>query len=77
MKGNFEFGLLVNTLLFYLFIAALGRAIRGFDDNLWRKHRINIVLKGNMLKFQQNPELRKYLLSTQGRDLYFTQIIGQ
>ena len=42
----------------------LGRKVRNFDPKKWFKHRYNIVLNGNLLKFSQNPELEAYLLAT-------------
>ncbi len=38
----------------------LGRQIKGFNDERWAKHRARIVHQGNLLKFQQNPELREW-----------------
>lgn len=43
---------------------ALGRRIKGFDDAVWCEHRFDIVVKGNMAKFSQNPRLGHYLRST-------------
>ena len=42
----------------------LGRKVRGFDEQIWRAHRFEIVIKGNMAKFAQNPALSTYLLNT-------------
>lgn len=50
-------------------IKALGRKIPNFDDKVWTKHRLEIVTKGNILKFQQNPELKAQLLETGKRPL--------
>ncbi|WP_020405462.1 NADAR family protein [Hahella ganghwensis] len=47
----------------------VGRGVRGFDDKIWQKHRFNIVVKANLLKFSQNPELKEFLLSTGKRVL--------
>jgi hypothetical protein len=46
--------------------AALGRAIKGFDDDKWRALREKVVLKGSLLKFEQNPSMQQFLLSTEG-----------
>ena len=43
---------------------ALGRKVRGFDEKVWAQHRYQIVLKANLAKFRQNPELKKHLLAT-------------
>ncbi|KXX69033.1 NADAR family protein [Flammeovirga sp. SJP92] len=48
---------------------ALGRKVRNFDESLWKQHRYEIVTKGNIYKFTQNPALGQYLLSTQSRVL--------
>ena len=38
--------------------------MRGFDEARWSAARREIVLLGNLKKFQQNPPLAKFLLST-------------
>ncbi len=48
---------------------ALGREVRGFDHEVWLKHRWEIVVQANTYKFQQNTLLRDYLISTQDRVL--------
>lgn len=45
-------------------VKALGRAVKGFDPNVWEQHKYETVKKGNLAKFSQNPELKSYLLST-------------
>ena len=45
-------------------IKALGREIRGFDQEKWDKHKYAIVLKGNIAKFSQNEPLKEFLLGT-------------
>ena len=47
----------------------LGRLVQNFKENVWIKHRAEIVYNGNLLKFQQNPELKEYLISTSGKIL--------
>lgn len=42
----------------------LGRLIKNFDDDIWNREKINIVLKGNIHKFSQNEKLKKLLLDT-------------
>ena len=42
----------------------LGRKIRGFDPTKWDAAKYDIVLKGNLAKFGQHPELLAFLLST-------------
>ena len=43
---------------------AHGRAVQGFEEKVWRKHRTDIVVNGNLAKFQQNGELRDFLVGT-------------
>jgi ribA/ribD-fused uncharacterized protein len=45
-------------------VKALGRKVKNFDDAVWNKHREQIVLCGNLLKFTQNEELKEKLLAT-------------
>ena len=42
----------------------LGRAVRKFNNDIWNKHKFAYVVDGNIAKFQQNPSLKKFLLST-------------
>ncbi|MFT6981851.1 MAG: ribA/ribD-fused uncharacterized protein [Crocinitomicaceae bacterium] len=48
---------------------ALGRAVKGFDAAIWDKNKFEIVKKGNRLKFDQNDDLKFYLLGTHKRIL--------
>jgi len=48
---------------------ALGRAVAGYDDAVWSSARLEIVTEGNLAKFDQNPELRSFLLATGDRML--------
>ena len=43
---------------------ALGRGVRGFDEQRWLDHRWEIVVAANHLKFGQNGKLQKFLLAT-------------
>lgn len=47
----------------------LGRSVQGYDDQLWLKHRFEIVVRGNLAKFGQNPALKAFLLGTAPRVL--------
>ncbi|MFK7810277.1 MAG: NADAR family protein [Saprospiraceae bacterium] len=47
---------------------ALGRQVKNFDNNAWLAERVRIVTEGNALKFTQNKDMGKYLLST-GNDV--------
>lgn len=46
-----------------------GRAVRGFNEQVWSRERYGIVLTGTRLKFTQHPELRQFLLATGDRVL--------
>lgn len=48
---------------------ALGRQVRGFDEQRWAERRFDLVVTGNMAKFGQHPDLREYLLGTGSRVL--------
>ncbi|WP_373545819.1 NADAR family protein [Chamaesiphon sp.] len=47
----------------------LGRKIQGFQETIWNEHRFQIVVDGNVAKFQQNPLLTEFILNTQDRIL--------
>lgn len=48
---------------------AFGRAVRDFDKETWDNCCYELVKKGNLAKFSQNPELLEYLKSTHRRIL--------
>ncbi|KAG6831452.1 hypothetical protein H0H92_010361 [Tricholoma furcatifolium] len=50
-------------------VMALGRKVKGFDEETWVCNRERIVLEGNMLKFGQSDKLRKLLIETGDRRL--------
>jgi len=50
-------------------VKALGRAIRGFQEPLWREHRVSIVVDGNQAKFSQSAPLADFLRGTKKRVL--------
>lgn len=41
-----------------------GRKVKGFKSELWDEMKYAIVLAGNISKFEQNPELKEFLLNT-------------
>lgn len=43
---------------------ALGRQVKGYDQKIWNEWKYQIVVDGNILKFQQNPILKKMLFDT-------------
>lgn len=47
----------------------LGREVRGFDSDRWEAARFDIVVRGNLARFEQNPALREFLLGTGDRVL--------
>ena len=46
----------------------IGRTVAGFDEQVWRQHRFDIVTVGSVAKFDQDAALRAYLLAT-GEDV--------
>ena len=47
----------------------LGRLVHGFDEASWDAARFELVVRGNVAKFGQDPALRAYLLGTGNRVL--------
>ena len=45
-------------------IKRLGRTVTGFKEDEWSKVRFSIVVRGNYLKFSQNPDLARILMET-------------
>lgn len=50
-------------------IKALGRLVKDFDSDIWNDVAQDIVVKGNLHKFMQNPDLCQYLLGTERKVL--------
>lgn len=48
---------------------SLGRKVKGFNSALWDKHKLDIVISGLYLKFSQNEDLKKQLLTTGDKKL--------
>jgi ribA/ribD-fused uncharacterized protein len=46
---------------------ALGRQVRGFDEQRWAQHRFDLVVTANLAKFGQHGDLREFLLGTGDR----------
>ena len=42
----------------------LGRLVHGFDEKTWADARFDLVVQGNLAKFSQHDDLRRYLAST-------------
>lgn len=47
----------------------LGREVEKFNNDVWEKYRYKIVVQGNMHKFSQHTDLKKFLLNTKDRVL--------
>lgn len=47
----------------------IGRAVRRFDPEVWDRSCSEIVVRGNVAKFGQNPALRSFLSGTRSRVL--------
>ena len=47
----------------------LGRLVKGFQPETWLENRFEIVVRGNVAKFGQNPELKDFLIATGNRIL--------
>lgn len=45
-------------------IKKLGRKVRNFNAYVWKKNCQEVVKKGNIAKFSQNPKLKEYLFGT-------------
>jgi ribA/ribD-fused uncharacterized protein len=45
-------------------VKSLGRRVRHFEQATWERARFDIVRAGNVAKFGQDEQLRKYLLAT-------------
>lgn len=48
---------------------AIGRTIIGYDDEIWKEVRFDIVKRGNYFKFTQNPAWKELLIFTDGYEL--------
>jgi ribA/ribD-fused uncharacterized protein len=42
----------------------LGRGVRNFRTDVWDRHRMDVVIRGSIAKFEQNETLRRFLLDT-------------
>ena len=48
---------------------SIGREVRNFDRTHWEEHRIGIVKRANFEKFEQNTNLKEFLINTGNRVL--------
>ena len=42
----------------------LGRTVKGYQDDIWKKHRFDFVVRGNQAKFSQKQQLKEFLINT-------------
>jgi len=47
-----------------------GRQVKNFDEDIWNSKKYDIMVDALRLKFNQNLEIKKKLLSTKGKKLY-------
>ena len=47
-------------------IKALGRRVKGYDEETWINNRLDIVYRNNVAKFTADEKLRKFILNTEG-----------
>jgi ribA/ribD-fused uncharacterized protein len=45
-------------------VKRMGRAVSNFNENVWNKHKFQIVVDGSFAKFTQNEVLKEHILST-------------
>jgi len=50
-------------------VKSFGRSVKNYDDVAWDEIKRNVVFQGNLHKFEQNPELKEFLLSTRNKVL--------
>ncbi|PJJ10288.1 hypothetical protein CLU83_3690 [Flavobacterium sp. 1] len=50
-------------------VKKLGREVKNYDDNLWLANRYEIVKQGSFHKFNQNSDLKEFLMNTKERVL--------
>lgn len=62
--GDFDAWLHIMASYDPMFIKKLGRKVRNFNGYVWKKNCQEIVKRGNLAKFLQNPKLMDYLLGT-------------
>lgn len=51
----------------------LGRKVRGFNEEVWEKHRVNAMKTAVQLKFNASPEFRNELLKEKYRNKTFVE----
>jgi ribA/ribD-fused uncharacterized protein len=51
-------------------IQTLGRKIEGYKENVWSEHRLDVMMAGLRLKYNQNADIRQSLLATASQPLF-------
>uniref|UniRef100_A0A6C0H5U0 NADAR domain-containing protein n=1 Tax=viral metagenome TaxID=1070528 RepID=A0A6C0H5U0_9ZZZZ len=51
-------------------IKKLGRSVKNYDEIAWNDKRYSIMLKGLLLKFSQNDNIKRVLLNTENKTIY-------
>ena len=62
--GDFDAWLHIMASYDPMTIKKLGRKVRNFNAYVWKKNCQEVVKRGNLAKFSQNPKLMEYLLGT-------------
>lgn len=55
----------------------LGRLVANFDEKVWVENRLPIVIRGNIEKFDQNPEMLQQLFNTGDKKLVEASPLGK
>lgn len=50
-------------------VKAVGRSVKGFDEDVWNANKFDLVVKANLAKFTSNDELKAFLVNTKNRVL--------
>ena len=56
---------------------AFGRKVNGFDPKTWDEHKFDIVVRGNLAKFEQNAELGRFLSGTISGQLANDRLVAE
>lgn len=67
--GDIETGTHIMTAPNQKAMKDYGRQVKNFNEDVWNQKKFGIVLRGNILKFSQNRELRQYLSNTRDKIL--------
>ncbi|XP_045176895.2 uncharacterized protein LOC123537288 [Mercenaria mercenaria] len=59
------------------FLQQKGREVKGFKEDVWKSHRLQIAKDGNMAKFSQNEDLRSQIILTHPKKFVMASPIGK